>query len=93
MIAYYSANSTDIYEPSQTSLIVHDNDRESLYIKVAYEGETDNFVWIIPTPNYPKAEKAPEDIFEELSIYTTNQAPEREDSLKSNTEQGFDKKN
>ena len=61
----------DIYEPSQTSLIVYEDGKEYLYLKVNYEGETNNFVWIVPTPTYPEAEKAPKDIFTELSALTT----------------------
>ncbi|MCD4761764.1 DUF2330 domain-containing protein [bacterium] len=61
----------DIYEPSQTSLIVHDNGKEDLYLKVNYEGETNNFVWIVPTPTYPEAAIAAKDIFTELSALTT----------------------
>ena len=71
MIPYYSPDSKDIYEPSQTGLIVYEEGREDLYIKASYEGETNKFVWVIPTPTYPEAEIAPQDIFEELSIYTT----------------------
>lgn len=60
----------DIYEPSQTSLIVYQDGVEDIYLKVNYEGETNKFVWIIPTPSLPKADTAPKDIFEELSMFT-----------------------
>ncbi|MEA3449838.1 MAG: DUF2330 domain-containing protein, partial [Patescibacteria group bacterium] len=66
----YQWDDKDIYEPSQTSLIVYKNGEEDLYLKVNYEGETNEFVWVIPTPSYPKASKAPKDIFTELSIVT-----------------------
>ncbi|MEA2064791.1 MAG: DUF2330 domain-containing protein, partial [Patescibacteria group bacterium] len=66
----YQWDYKDIYEPSQTSLIVYKNGEEDLYLKVNYEGETNEFVWVIPTPSYPKASKAPKDIFTELSIVT-----------------------
>ena len=65
----------DIYEPSQTALIVHKDGKEDLYLKVNYEGETNNFVWIVPTPTYPEAEKAAKDIFTELSALTTTAYP------------------
>ncbi len=63
-------NYEDLYEPSQTSLIVYDNGQEDLYLKVNYEGETNKFVWLVPTPSYPEASKAPKDLFEELSTLT-----------------------
>ncbi len=65
-------NYEDLYEPSQTSLIVYDNGREYLYLKVNYEGETNKFVWLVPTPSYPEASKAPKDLFEELSTLTVD---------------------
>ncbi len=70
MIPYYQGEDKDIYEPSQTSLITHSDGKEDLYLKVNYEGETNKFVWVIPTPSFPKASKAPKDIFEELSVVT-----------------------
>jgi hypothetical protein len=63
-------NYEDLYEPSQTALIAYGNGQEDLYLKVNYEGETNKFVWLVPTPHYPEVDKAPKDIFEELSDYT-----------------------
>ncbi len=60
----------DIYEPSQMALIVFDDNKEDLYLQVNYEGETSDFVWIIPSPSFPKASEAPADIFKELSAFT-----------------------
>ncbi len=61
----------DIYEPSQTSLIIFNEGMEDLFLKVNYEGETNDFVWIVPTPTYPEAEIAAKDLFIELSALTT----------------------
>jgi len=66
----YEFDDRDIYEPSQTSLIVYKDGMEDIYLKVAYEGETNKFVWIIPTPSFPKVTTAPNDIFEVLSVLT-----------------------
>ena len=71
IIPHHSAKDKDIYEPSQTGLIVYDQGREDIYLKANYEGKTNNFAWVVPTPNYPEVEEAPKDIFKELSIYTT----------------------
>ncbi len=91
MIPYYSADNKDIYEPSQTALIVYNEGMEDLYIKAGYEGETNKFVWIVPTPSYPEAELAPYDIFDELSIYTRNERSDHKvedvDAIAGNFEQ------
>ncbi len=52
-----------------------------MYLKVNYEGETNNFVWIVPTPTYPEAEKAAKDIFTELSALTTTANWRTQDSV------------
>lgn len=56
----------DLYETSQTALIVYEKGKENLYIKINYEGEADDFAWIIPTPNLPEPVEAVDDIFDEL---------------------------
>ena len=56
----------DLYETNQTSLIVYEKGKEDLYIKINFEGEADNFAWIIPTPSIPKPEEAVDEIFDEL---------------------------
>lgn len=73
MIPVYHGEYKDIYEPSQTSLLVYQNGKEDMYLKVNYEGDTNDFVWIVPTPSLPKASKAPKDVFEELSRVTNTQ--------------------
>jgi hypothetical protein len=60
----------DLYEPSQTALIVFDNNQEDLYLKVSHEGEASKFSWIIPTPSLPEATQAPENLFIELHEIT-----------------------
>ncbi|MCK5510596.1 DUF2330 domain-containing protein [Candidatus Parcubacteria bacterium] len=80
----------DMYEPSQTALIIHKNGKENLYLKVNYEGETNNFVWIVPTPTYPEAEKAAKDIFTELSALTTIAPPQAPETLNTGIAEGVD---
>ncbi len=80
----------DIYEPSQAALIVYNEGKEDLYLKVNYEGETNNFVWIVPTPTYPEAKKAAKDIFEELSALTTTAHWGAQDSLNTGSAKGVD---
>ncbi len=60
----------DLYEPSQTALIVFDNNQEDIYLKVSYEGDATKFSWIIPTPALPDVTEAPENLFVELHEIT-----------------------
>jgi len=80
-------NYEDIYEPSQMALLVYDNGQEDLYLKINYEGETNKFVWVVPTPHYPEVEKAPNELFIELSALTEETESWRSgDSLDAPTE-------
>jgi len=63
-------NHEDIYEPSQVAFIIYDDKQEDIFLKVNYEGETNKFVWVIPTPSFPIAKKSPKDLFKDLSEYT-----------------------
>ena len=73
--------SKDLYEPSQKSLIVFDQNKEDLYLQVSYEGDTNKFIWLVPSPNYPQVTEAPEDIFDELSELTKTYSWEKSDGL------------
>ena len=60
----------DIYEPTQKGVIVFDGNTELLILQVAYEGEMNDFAWIIPVPSYPNINKTSSYIFEELHYLT-----------------------
>ncbi len=53
-----------IYQVSQKALIVYDDGKEDLYLKTSYRGETNNFVWLVPTSGYPEIDKVSNHIFE-----------------------------
>src|SRR6266853_2820465 len=61
---------TDINEPTQKAIIVHDAGREDLLLQVKYEGPLEEFGWLIPVPNVPTVEKASMQAFYELSQLT-----------------------
>ena len=44
----------DVYQPSQKAVIVYEKGREDLILSVKYEGDADEFAWVIPVPNKPK---------------------------------------
>jgi hypothetical protein len=60
----------DLWEPSQTALIVFDEGKENLYLKVGFEGDVNQFAWIVPTPSLPEVVMAPEILFVELHELT-----------------------
>ena len=61
---------TDINEPTQKAIIVHDGGREDLLLQVKYEGPPEDFGWLIPVPSLPKVEKGSMRPFYELSKLT-----------------------
>jgi HEAT repeat protein len=61
---------TDINEPTQKAIIVHDAGREDLLLQVKYEGPLEEFGWLIPIPTLPKVEKGSMEAFYELSELT-----------------------
>jgi HEAT repeat protein len=61
---------TDINEPTQKAIIVHDAGREDLLLQVKYEGPLEEFGWLIPVPSLPKVEKGSMEAFYELSQLT-----------------------
>ncbi|MFC1755101.1 DUF2330 domain-containing protein [Thermoproteota archaeon] len=60
----------DIYEPTQKGVIFFDGAEERLIILATYEGEMNDFAWIIPVPSYPDVNKTSPELFEELHYLT-----------------------
>lgn len=60
----------DLWEPSQTALILFNEGQEDIYLKVGFEGEVNQFAWIVPTPSLPEVSMAPESLFNELHELT-----------------------
>ena len=68
---YFGSNpSEDIYQPAQKAIILHENGREDLILQVKYEGDVDEFAWVIPVPNYPDVDVSEPEMFEELAYFT-----------------------
>lgn len=61
---------TDINEPTQKAVILHDGGREDLLLQVKYEGAVEEFGWLIPTPSLPRVERGSMEAFYELSQLT-----------------------
>jgi len=60
----------DIYQPSQKALILYENNREDLILSVRYEGNANEFAWVIPLPNYPDIDVSDPELFWELASLT-----------------------
>jgi HEAT repeat protein len=61
---------SDINEPTQKSIILHDNGREDLVLQVKYEGPASEFGWLVPVPGRPEVRQGSMDCFYELSRLT-----------------------
>ena len=65
----------DIYEPNQLAMIVFDDMVEKIIFQIDYEGDAENFAWVIPVPGYPKLFSVEDDIFYELHKLTQPPPP------------------
>ncbi|MBU0597469.1 DUF2330 domain-containing protein [Patescibacteria group bacterium] len=64
-----------IQETDQRAVIFHDKGIETMVLSVAFEGDADDFGWIVPVPGKPIVEKGSNELFtslEELTGYTSN---------------------
>jgi len=75
--AFFALLGDDIFQPSQKAIILYENNREDLILAVKYEGNADEFAWVIPVPNYPDIDVSDPDLFWELSEITTEDLPVR----------------
>jgi len=60
----------DIYEPNQLAMIVFDDMVEKIIFQIDYEGDAEDFAWVVPVPGYPKLFSVEDDIFYELHKLT-----------------------
>jgi len=65
----------DIYEPNQLAMIVFDDMVEKIIFQVDYEGDTEDFAWVIPVPGYPELFSVEDEIFYELHELTKPTPP------------------
>ncbi len=65
----------DIYEPNQLAMIVFDDMVEKIIFQVDYEGDAEDFAWVVPVPGYPKLFPVEDEIFYELHELTKPAPP------------------
>jgi len=58
---------------AQNAIIFHENNTETLIVTSGFFGDAKDLVWLIPTPNIPKIEKANEQVFENIDALTMPQ--------------------
>lgn len=58
---------SEMYEPNQLAVLKHSGDSEELCIVVRFEGNTNDFAWIIPAPSQPSVDPASRSLFDELA--------------------------
>lgn len=67
--------SKDINEPAQKAIILHEDNVEVLILQVKYEGDVDEFAWVVPVPGYPAINVSEPLLFEELAYLTYVSVP------------------
>ena len=69
---YFAAKNKDINQPGQKAFINWDaaRERESFTVQPKFEGNAADFGMVIPTPNRPKLDEMPKDLFRALAFFT-----------------------
>jgi hypothetical protein len=69
----------DLYESAQKAVILYGNSTgnytEHLILSVSFEGDAEDFAWVIPVPNMPEIAVTDAELFWELSDLTAIEAP------------------
>ena len=59
-----------VQETAQEAVIVHKDGQEDLIVSIQFEGDVDEFAWIIPTPSKPEVSKSTDELFTSLEDFT-----------------------
>ena len=59
-----------IYETGQKAIVWYEDGTEKLILSTSFQGDADDFSWIIPTPNRPKITKSSDELFTSLDELT-----------------------
>jgi hypothetical protein len=65
----------DLYESAQKAVILYGNGTEHLILSVSFEGDAEDFAWVIPVPAKPQIGVTDPDLFWELSDFTATEFP------------------
>ncbi len=78
-----------IHEPEQKAIIFHDGQKEQLVLQVKYEGDVEEFGWIVPVPAYPEVEKSDDKLFVEIATFFYNLEKEAQKRERKKGPQGM----
>jgi hypothetical protein len=65
----------DLYESAQKAVILYGNGTEHLILSVSFEGDAEDFAWVIPLPAKPEIAVTDAELFWELSDFTATEIP------------------
>ena len=65
----------DLYESAQKAVILYGNNTEHLILSVSFEGDAEDFAWVIPLPAKPEIAVTDAELFWELSDFTATEIP------------------
>jgi hypothetical protein len=65
----------DLYESAQKAVILYGNSTEHLILSVSFEGDAEDFAWVIPVPDKPEIAVTDAELFWELSDFTATEIP------------------
>ena len=69
----------DLYQPAQKAVILYGNSTgnstEHLILSVSFEGDAEDFAWVIPVPDKPEIAVTDPELFRELSDFTATEFP------------------
>jgi hypothetical protein len=77
--AFPSSMYHDLYESAQKAVILYGNCTgnctEHLILSVSFEGDAEDFAWVVPVPNKPEITVSNPELFQELSNFTRTEIP------------------
>jgi len=65
----------DLYESAQKAVILYGDSTEHLVLSVSFEGDAEDFAWVIPLPDKPEIAVTDAELFWELSDFTAIEVP------------------
>ena len=68
--ALFPDTARDLDQPAQMAIIDYDDGRQDLILQVKYEGDADEFAWVIPVPSYPDVDVSDAERFRSLAELT-----------------------
>ena len=65
----------DVYQSAQRAVILYGNSTQHLILSIRFEGDVEEFAWVIPVPNKPEIAVSDSELFWELSDLTIRAIP------------------